>query len=199
MSYCSKACDVAREQLGVRLVDGRRRVGRLTSFASSVARARWSALFTEATLVSSSSATSAAFHSRTSQRMQHRALARRQVLQRRDEGEPDRLARLRDLGRIAVLGHCEPVRHRLDPGDLRERVQVLLDRLAGRPEVHRPRAALAAVRACPCRRSSRCGRARSAAPPGPRSGRGSARRARASPGRRPRRRTRSRASGSSSP
>ena len=38
-------------------------------FASSVARARWSALFTDATLVSSSSATSAAFQLSTSQRM----------------------------------------------------------------------------------------------------------------------------------
>ncbi len=37
--------------------------------ASSVARARWSALFTDATLVSSSSATSAAFHRSTSHRI----------------------------------------------------------------------------------------------------------------------------------
>src|SRR6266542_2595603 len=39
------------------------------SLASSVARARWSALFTDATLVSSSSATSDAFHRSTSHRI----------------------------------------------------------------------------------------------------------------------------------
>ena len=39
------------------------------SRSSSVARARWSALFTEATLVSSSSATSLAFQRRTSHRI----------------------------------------------------------------------------------------------------------------------------------
>ena len=42
-----------------------------TSFASRVARARWSALFTEATLVSSSSATSLACQRSTSQRIRH--------------------------------------------------------------------------------------------------------------------------------
>ena len=45
------------------MVDG------VSSLDSSVARARWSALFTEATLVSSSSATSAAFQRSTSHRM----------------------------------------------------------------------------------------------------------------------------------
>ena len=43
----------------------------------------------------------------------------------------------------AILGRV--VRHRLDPGHLGQRVQVRLDRLARRPEVHRPRAPLAAV------------------------------------------------------
>jgi hypothetical protein len=60
--------------------------------AARVARARCSALLTEATVVSS-----------------------RQVLQRRDEGQPHRLAGDRALGRVAVLGQDRPVEDRLDP------------------------------------------------------------------------------------
>jgi len=45
---------------------------------------------------------------------QHRALPRRKVLQRSDEGEADRLPRLRNPGRVSV-GHDESVRHGLDP------------------------------------------------------------------------------------
>ena len=68
--------------------------------------------------------------------MQHLAedqggpLARRQVLERGDESEPDRLALDRPLGRIG---------HRLDPGHLGRRVQVLEHRLLRRAEVHRAR------------------------------------------------------------
>ena len=75
---------------------------------------------------------------------QHRALARRQMLQGRDEREPDRLARESDFRRIAV-GHDEAVRDGLDPRHLRQRVQVRLDRLPGWAEVHRPCTPLAAV------------------------------------------------------
>ena len=59
---------------------------------SSVARARCSALFTAATLMSSASAVSAARPVEHLREQQHGALARRQVLQRGDEGEPDALA-----------------------------------------------------------------------------------------------------------
>ena len=62
--------DVAREQLARRpRRRRRRRRSALTSLASSVARARWSALLTDATLVSRSSATSVAFQRSTSQRI----------------------------------------------------------------------------------------------------------------------------------
>ena len=60
---------------------------------------------------------------------QHGALLRRQVLQRGDEREPDRVALDRDLGRVG---------DRLDPGHLGKRVQVLEDRGARRAEIHRP-------------------------------------------------------------
>jgi RNA polymerase sigma-70 factor (ECF subfamily) len=49
-----------------------------------------------------------------------------------------------DLGRVAL--RCEGGRgNRLDPGHLRQSVEVRLDRLARRPEIHRPGAALAPV------------------------------------------------------
>ena len=69
MSYASNAVNVALEELGVRRVHGGRGCRRPASLASSVARARWSALLTDATLVSRSSATSAAFQRSTSHRM----------------------------------------------------------------------------------------------------------------------------------
>ena len=58
------------------------------------------------------------------------------MLQCGDEGEPDRLALDHDVGGVGNW---------LDPGDLRQRAQVLEDRLARRPEVHRARAALLAA------------------------------------------------------
>ena len=64
------------------------------------------------------------------------------MLERGDERELDRLARDRHLGRVAFR-HDEARRHRLDPRHLGQRVQVRLDRLAGRAEIHRPRAPLA--------------------------------------------------------
>ena len=71
------------------------------------------------------------------------ALTRREVLERGDEREPHGLARLGHCRRIAVR-HDERVGRRLDPRHLREGVQVRLDGLAGRPEVHRARPALPA-------------------------------------------------------
>ena len=62
--------DVAGEERGVCLVDRAATVvAAVTSLASSVARARCSALLTDATLVSSSSATSVAFQRSTSRRI----------------------------------------------------------------------------------------------------------------------------------
>ena len=61
--------DVAREQLAVGLVELVAGFAAARSAGSSVARARWSALFTEATLVSSSSATSLACQRSTSHRI----------------------------------------------------------------------------------------------------------------------------------
>ena len=111
---------------------------------------------------------------------QDRALARRQVLQRGDEREPDRLAR------DGLLGG---VRDRLDPRHLGQDV-------AGSPRSARaPGRGPSAWRgararsACRGRRSWRSGRATSGAPRGPRSGRTRARRAGTSPGPRPRPRT----------
>ena len=75
---------------------GRRRA------AARVARARCSALFTDATDVSSSSADLRGLPPEHLAEDQHRALARRQVLQGGDEGEADRLAGRRDVGRVAV-------------------------------------------------------------------------------------------------
>ena len=105
------------------------------SAVASVARARCSALLTDATLVSSSSAASVACHFRTSQQDERGPLLRRQVLERGDEGEPQRLA---------LLGELVGRRQRRDPGHLRELGEVLEQRLLRRAEVHRPRAPLAA-------------------------------------------------------
>ena len=64
------------------------------------------------------------------------------MLQGGDEREADRLVRDGNLGRVA-FGRERGFRDRLDPGHLRQRVQVRCDRLARRPEVHRPGAAVA--------------------------------------------------------
>ena len=69
-----------------------------------------------------------------------------QVLQRGDEGQAQRLLRLRELGRIAVAGLRQHVGvgDRLQPRDLGQRVQRAVGR-ADLGELHRPGAALAAV------------------------------------------------------
>ena len=182
--------DVAVEQLAVGHVRTTTRGS--SSVCSRVARARCSALFTEATLVSSSSATSARLPAQHLAEDQRRALPRRQVLQRGDEGEPDRLARGDHLGRV---GH-QRVGDRLQPRHLGRAAG---SRSPARRRGRDPSAARAAgcPRAGRGRRSSRSGRATSGAPSGPRSGRGSARPGAASPAPRPRPRTASRACGSS--
>ena len=63
-------------------------------------------------------------------------LARRKVLERGDEREPDRLVRDRHVGRV---------RSREDPGRLAPRVQVVEDRLLSGAEIHRARTPLAPV------------------------------------------------------
>ena len=126
---------------------------------------------------------------------QDRALARRQVLQRREERELDRLARRRDR-----LGIEQPIRERLQPGQLgcerRRRARLVV----GRDRAHdvlRQHARPPVLERVEARRSSRCGAARSTAARGPRTARAPATRAEASPAPDPRRRRPSRSSGSS--
>ncbi len=115
----------------------------MTSLASSVARARCSALFTDGDARLEELRDLGGLPAQHLAEDEHGPLAGRELLERGDERELHRLARTDDLGRVAV-GHDAAVRHRLDP-ELVGRAQVLDDRLAGRPEVHRTRAALAAV------------------------------------------------------
>ena len=104
------------------------------SAVASVARARCSALLTEATLVSSSSAASLACHFSTSQRMSAARCFGGRCCERGDEREAQGVALLRELVRR---------RERGDPGHLRQLGEVLEQRLLRRPEIHRPRPALA--------------------------------------------------------
>ena len=87
---------------------------------------------TDATEVSSSSATSAGLPAEHLAEDEHRALARRQVLERRHEGEANRLVLDGEIGRI---------RDRLEPRHLRCR-EVLDHRVLRGAEIHRPGAAL---------------------------------------------------------
>ena len=75
---------------------------------------------------------------------QRRPLARRQVLQRRDEREPDALAQCRALGRIGVLRQGARIRDRLEPVRARAIVERVVHR-ADRAFFHRTRAARAVV------------------------------------------------------
>ena len=117
---------------------------------------------------------------------EHRALLRRQVLERGHEREADRLPRHGHLGRVAAVGHDPTVGHRLDPGGLRKG--------GGQRRVGAPTRARgpsggrgAGLRsACSGTRSSRCGTATIGAPRVPRTDRCHATRARASPAPRPR-------------
>ena len=115
----------------------------LRSRLPSVARARCSALFTEATVVSRSSRDLFGLPVQDLAEDQHGSLAGRQVLERRDEGEAHGLAGDRDLRGIGFRGHDSCIRHRLEPGALGE--PTIERRIGGQRgvEVHGPRAALA--------------------------------------------------------
>ena len=110
---------------------------------ASVARARCSALLTEATVVPSSSATSSAFQCRTSRRMSTARWRGRQVLERRDERQPDRLAGDRDIGGIAAgrarRGRRGPARSRCSRAAVRG---ACVSAVEAGPEVHRAGPAL---------------------------------------------------------
>jgi hypothetical protein len=75
---------------------------------------------------------------------EHRALAGRQVLQRRDERQPDRLARCGDLRRIAIGQHAG-VGHGLQPRLLGQDARQRRVGRRRRGQVHRSRAALGAL------------------------------------------------------
>ena len=83
------------------------------SASASVALARCRALLTETTVVSSSSATSAALQPSTSRKDEDHPLPWGEVLQGGDEGESDALAGHGHLGR--VIEHHHRVGNRLDP------------------------------------------------------------------------------------
>ena len=70
-----------------------------------MARARWRALLTAGTVVSSSSATSATLPAQYVGEDQRGPLAGGQVLEGGDEGQADRLPVLGHLGRVGVLGN----------------------------------------------------------------------------------------------
>ena len=158
------------------------------------ARARCSALFTDAVVMSSISADLGGRPLQHVAQDQHGPLPRRQELHRGDHGEPDALPAGHHRGRVAG---DQRVRHRLEPRHL-----ALLDRARRRrpSSVRRGRSAAVAGCATPGRsgrRSSRSCAARCASTSGPRTGRTSATPARTSPAPDPRRRRPSRASGSS--
>ncbi len=167
--------------------------------SASVARARCSALFTDAVVVSSSEATSSAFQRSTSRRISTTRWRAGQVLQRGDEREPHRLPRHRDLGRVPGLGQHPLVHHRLQPGVLAARAdQRGLDGLPRRRRQVHGAARGPASRSSSGRRSSRSGTATTARRSGPRTPPRTSRPAPSCPARRPRRRRPSPASGSSS-
>ena len=169
------------------------------SISASVARARCSALFTDATVVSSSSATSVAFHRSTSLRISTERCRGGQVLQRGDEREPDRLARFGHVGGVAVDRDHTFVGDRL----ARTGARGSADRARRRPSRSRapsPSAGRGVAGCATCRstRCWRCGTATSAATSGPRTRRCRARRGPSSPAPRLRPRNPSRACGSRS-
>lgn len=106
-------------------------------------RARCSAPLTEATVVPRSSATSLPVEDLAED--EHGSLARREMLERGDEGKPDRVLDDRCLSWIAVGGDDACVRDRQDPGCLRARLPQGRARGASRAEVHGTRATLRAV------------------------------------------------------
>ena len=105
------------------------------SRSSTVLWARCSALETAAAEVSSASAISAGREAEHVAQDQHRALARGQVLERRDERELDALALL--VARLgagaAVRDPRHPVGQRLEPDRLRQRLAERAVRVGGGP------------------------------------------------------------------
>jgi hypothetical protein len=76
---------------------------------------------------------------------QHGALTRRQLLERGNEREPNRLAGNGDVGGVSAGRHDTVVRHGLDPRLARQWIAERGVRAACRPEVHRSRPPLRAV------------------------------------------------------
>ena len=116
----------------------------LASLASSVARARCSALLTEATLVSSSSATSVAFQRSTSQRISTARWRGGRCCSAATNASRI-VSRATATSAGSPSSDDEAVGDRLDPGHLGRHVQVPSIGSRAGPEIHRPRAALAAV------------------------------------------------------
>ena len=114
--------------------------------SARVARARCSALFTDADRGVEQLGHLVGLPAQHLAQDQDGALPRRQVLQRGDERQPDRLPRDRPLGRIGVLRHHLPVEHRLDPRRARPAAgqRVLHRRVRRAGQVHRQRPPLPA-------------------------------------------------------
>ena len=192
--------DVAGQQ---RLLLGVRRVGVVVGVEvalASVARARCSALLTDATRGVEQLGHLARLPAQHLAQDEHGALARRQVLEGGDEGQPDRSRGRRDLGRVAVVGR-RPGRRRSAGTQACSGSSAPGERCSAVPTTARgPSAGPGAGgrAACRGRRWWRCGTATTAATSGPRSGRSPSTPGPSSPARRPRPRSRSRASGSSS-
>ena len=192
--------DVALEQSLLVGVQSRPGLRRSHPCSASVARARWSALLTDATVVSSSSATSSAFQCRTSRRIRTARWRGGRCWSAATNARRIDSRAIGDVGRVAARSaRARSSGDRLDPAVLGQRGS----RAASRPSVpaRGPSAVPVAVarRACSGTRSWRSGRATSGSRPGPRTWRSRSRPERRSPGRRPPPRTRSPASGSSSP
>ena len=131
---------------------------------------------------------------------QHGALLRRQVLQRGDERQLERLLRRGGLRRVGAVVDTRPSGIGIDPLALGEGRRERLDhRRARLAQLHRPDPSAPCRSARPCTRSSRCCTPTTGAASGPRTCRARATRGASSPAPRPRPRRPSRASGSSSP
>ena len=111
---------------------------------ASVARARWRALFTDATARVEELGDLLGLPAEHLAQDQDRPLPRRQVLERGDERESDRLAGDGDVGRIAAGRDGAVVRYGLDPGRLgQRRRRAAASAVSGRVEVDRPGPSLA--------------------------------------------------------
>ncbi len=193
--------DVAVEQLAVGDAERLQRhvVGASDPSPPAWPGARCSALFTDATVVSSSSATSVGLPAQHLAQDQHGALPRRQVLEGGDERQPDRLRAATASSAGSRADGTAAVGHRLaSSASRRGAARACVGGARARPD---PSAGPGAgwPSACRSTRWWRCGTATSAARRDPRTGRSSATRAPASPAPRPRPRRPSRACGSSTP